>query len=227
MGIFSAITDVVGGFLGKSEAKKNRQATKAENDRQYDLARNSIKYRTEDAKNAGIHPLYAMGSPTMSSSFATNSTDHSMSDAVKSGGRNLDRAISTTYEKQLQAKNLENINADINLKNAQTAGYVADLKNASNNARINQTGRKAGDSTALKIAGDTIKPNKNWSDAEKIEERYGDLVSWLYGIGVVGGDGVPHLEGKQTPRKKYKGPIENYGSSKNYNPRTVSKKWFQ
>ena len=47
-----------------------------------------------------------------------------------------------------------------------------------------------------------LTPTKIGTIPKKIEDRYGDLVSWLYGLGVVGADGIPHLEKKQTPRKK-------------------------
>ena len=40
----------------------------------------------------------------------------------------------------------------------------------------------------LAVAGGPLAPNPNWSDAEFIEGRYGDVVSWLYGVGVTVAD---------------------------------------
>lgn len=211
----AALIGAASSFFGGSSSNKtsaydrlkdqySAQAAKDENDRQYDLARNSIKYRVEDAKNSGIHPLYALGAQTMSSAFQTPQLSQGAPVQKKSTMGRIASAVSGAYEAQIQAKNLEAMDASINLTRAQTMDVIQQAKMASNIARTNQTGRTMGNPTALKVAGKKITKSKNWSDAQDIEDRYGDLVSWLYGIGVVTADGKLTLEGMQTPRKSNK-----------------------
>lgn len=47
-----------GALLGWDSAQKDRKA-------QREMAQNSIQWRVADAKAAGVHPLYALGAPTM------------------------------------------------------------------------------------------------------------------------------------------------------------------
>ena len=166
-----------------------------------DLAKNTIKYRTQDAKASGIHPLYALGAPSMSMTPVMSG----QGDSIAQAGDAVGRGISTGYEKQLQQKNLENIQADIDLKKAQSANYVMEAKKASNLMMRQQTGRIAGNENDVKIGGTKINQNKGWSNAEDIETRYGDLVSWLYGMGVIGGDfieNLPRIEKWQEENRK-------------------------
>lgn len=70
MGLFSsiagAVTDAAGSILGGAISDKRNQAyanaTWQKNyNAQKEFAQNSIQWRVQDAKKAGIHPLYAMG----------------------------------------------------------------------------------------------------------------------------------------------------------------------
>lgn len=45
----------------------------------------------------------------------------------------------------------------------------------------------------MAVAGDVVEPSRNWSDAEVIEGRYGDVVSWAYGLATLGADARKHL----------------------------------
>lgn len=63
----------------------------------YDFAQNQIKWRVQDAKEAGIHPLFALGAQTISPSFGAGSSFHSGVGAqadLSSLGQGIDRAIS-------------------------------------------------------------------------------------------------------------------------------------
>lgn len=177
MSLLGAIGSVVGGLIGSNDADKQRK-------QDLYLAKNSVKLRVEDAKRSGIHPLYALGAPTITSSSVTSP----MGQAVANAGEQLGQAISSDYEKQLQAKNLENIQADIDLKKSQSLSYIVEAKNASNLSRANQTGRTAGNPNALTIAGSKISPSGDWSNAQDVEDRYGDLISAFYGFFPMGAD---------------------------------------
>lgn len=61
MGILSFLGSAVGGLLGAQSAKKDRKL-------QEDAMQHGIQWKVEDAKRAGIHPIYALGAPTFSPS---------------------------------------------------------------------------------------------------------------------------------------------------------------
>lgn len=68
--LLSAGLKLFGGFLGKSSQDKANTIAQQNADRQIALqrefAQNSIQWRAEDAKKAGIHPIYALGASPMS-----------------------------------------------------------------------------------------------------------------------------------------------------------------
>lgn len=59
--IVSAVGSIAGGILGANSAQNvagmNYEAQK-------EFAQNGIRWKVEDAKRAGIHPLYALGAST-------------------------------------------------------------------------------------------------------------------------------------------------------------------
>lgn len=57
-----AVGGLAGGLLSSSS---NKNMVQKQLDLQRDLALNSISYKVADAKRAGIHPLYALGAPSM------------------------------------------------------------------------------------------------------------------------------------------------------------------
>lgn len=100
--LISAGANIIGGLFGSSSARDAARANAAQAARneqvQYDFAKNSIRWRVDDAKAAGIHPLYALGAPTVS--YAPQSLgatgDTSMANAFSAAGQDLSRAINTT-----------------------------------------------------------------------------------------------------------------------------------
>jgi hypothetical protein len=183
MGLFGAIASIAGGLLGKSSADK-ANATNV------DLAKNSIYYKVKDAQRAGVHPLYAVGAPTMQ----VNHMADPMGDAVSNAGKAVDNAVSSNYEKQLQAKNLESIQADIDLKKAQSMGYIAEAKKASNLGRAVQTGRTAGNANSLKTASGGKLDVTGLTPADEFEQWFGSAGE-NYGV-----ENLYHSLKKQAPK---------------------------
>lgn len=75
-------------FMNQSSADKDRALAAQQYDHQKEFAQNSIQWRVNDAKKAGIHPLYALGSQGISyapSSFSSM-PDTSLSDAGNAVG---------------------------------------------------------------------------------------------------------------------------------------------
>lgn len=85
----SAGTRLVGGFL---QNRSQRRQQKANIGAQRQFAQSGIQWRVEDAKKAGIHPLYALGAQTHS--FAPSSVGgSSLAEQLSHAGQDISRAI--------------------------------------------------------------------------------------------------------------------------------------
>ena len=62
-GLASAAASLYGGSKARKAQKKANAANLA---MQLDMAKNAIRYKVQDAKNAGVHPLFALGASTQS-----------------------------------------------------------------------------------------------------------------------------------------------------------------
>lgn len=89
--IISAGANLLGGLFGQNKqekmAKQNIQLQK-------DFAQQGIRWKVEDAKAAGIHPLYALGANT--TSFSPVSIGNDLSTGIANAGQDLSRAIDAT-----------------------------------------------------------------------------------------------------------------------------------
>lgn len=197
--IVSAGSSLLGGLFGDSSADK-------QNKMQMDLAKNSIKYRVEDAKNAGIHPLYALGAQGLNA----NTVSSPMGQAVADAGTAISRGISNSYEKELKTKNLENIQADIDLKRAQATGFIAEAKRASNIAQSKPAGRTAPIAKYIQVR-DPRNGKLSWvanPDVYELGEGLGTVETIRANVG----------NGKPTTRSVYKNKNPR---SKRSNPRSL------
>lgn len=86
-------TSLLGGWLGREsnndQMEKNRQL-------QREFAQTGIQWKVEDAKKAGIHPMYALGAPTMSPAIQT--MQDPLGSAISSMGQDISRAKFATAE---------------------------------------------------------------------------------------------------------------------------------
>lgn len=89
--IISGIGSIVGGFFGRDAAKDNasRQA-----DLQKQFAKSGIQWRVEDAKKAGVHPIYALGANT--TSYTPQSVGDPLGGAISEASQSFGRAINHT-----------------------------------------------------------------------------------------------------------------------------------
>lgn len=124
-GLVSGAASLIGGGIS---AITGKQARDREYERQKEFAQSGIRWRVEDAKAAGIHPIYAIGAntPTYSPQAAVG-TDFGLSDA----GQNISRAIEagqTRAERQEMAQiqrryyeaQIDNVEAQTRQHEAQT-----------------------------------------------------------------------------------------------------------
>lgn len=141
--LISAGASIIGGLLGKSSADSAREQAAqqaANNERlQREFAQNGIQWKVEDAKKAGIHPIYALGGST--ASYAPTSqnftADTSLPNALASAGQDIGRAIHKTETaggrmdalgKAAATLQLEGLNLDNELKRTEIASKTARLR---------------------------------------------------------------------------------------------------
>lgn len=112
--VLSGIGSIAGLFGSDDSAEKNYQAQK-------EFAQNGIAWKVQDAKNAGIHPLYALGSntATFSPSFqATQTSGEKLGSALSSMGQSMSRAAMAKQQAEDRALDNEYKNAQIAEANA-------------------------------------------------------------------------------------------------------------
>lgn len=90
---------LLGGILGNNSQAK---ANKANIAFQREMGQNSIQWRVADANKAGVHPLYALGAPTMSAS--PSSVGYDWGPALSNAGQDISRAIDARNTKKERAK---------------------------------------------------------------------------------------------------------------------------
>ena len=100
--IVSAVGSIAGGILGANSAQNvagmNYEAQK-------EFAQNGIRWKVEDAKRAGIHPLYALGASTQGYSPSGGYTgDYGISDAAAHFGQGFERAQQAKMTKEERDK---------------------------------------------------------------------------------------------------------------------------
>lgn len=116
-GIFGMAANLIGGNRSNKFARgeANRQIAL-----QKEFAQNGIRWRVEDAKAAGLHPLYALGAS--GASFSPVSVQDSVGPAIQEAGQNLSRSIaatSTRAEQIMQDLAIEQAKANIKLTDTQ------------------------------------------------------------------------------------------------------------
>ena len=97
-----AVGSIAGGILGANSAQNvaglNYEAQK-------EFAQNGIRWKVEDAKRAGIHPLYALGASTQGYSPSGGYTgDYGIADAAAHLGQGFERAQQAKMTKEEREK---------------------------------------------------------------------------------------------------------------------------
>lgn len=102
------------GAAAMNNAEADKQA-KEDYARQKEFVQNSIQWRVQDAKSAGIHPLAALGGSGVSYS-PSGSTGGGFGDALGRTGQALSRAVSNSFLTPEQKLNRKSAQLDIDLK---------------------------------------------------------------------------------------------------------------
>lgn len=192
----SAGANLLGGFLGRDSQESQRAKNEA---LQREFAQNAIQWRVADAKKAGIHPLYAMGAPTMSPSVGVQGDP--LAASISSMGADIGRAMTaqnnpiekmSVTQKALEELQLQNMT----LRNDYIAAQIQKLRQPGTPPGIGSIPPAPGTLTdipldpkpdkrkRLVMGGEEIDQHPGWSPTQNVADEYGDenpVVSWIYG----------------------------------------------
>lgn len=204
MGLLSAVTDIVGGLISDNNAakaqKKNNKLAMLQFNQQMD---ESINRRVQDAKRAGIHPLYAIGanagaSPTISvgggptgSALGTaigrlggHVEDHQAEKQIAHQEARADKVAEAQAARDNAAAlrdNVASMFAMSSIKRAEQGvnekrpGSLEQLLEDKRNETVGVPGRK------VTTRYGKWEPDPSWSDQQAIEDIYGGGVGEVYG----------------------------------------------
>lgn len=131
--------NIIGGILGMigaGNANSSAEKIAAQNIAlQREFATHGIRWKVEDARQAGVHPLYALGAST--TSFSPVSVGYQnelapLADMAKSMGQDLSRASqagTTTLERTAAQLKIENMQLQNDILRTEVASKVARLGN--------------------------------------------------------------------------------------------------
>lgn len=117
MGWLADAVDIVSGIVGDSNADRARAEAKKLNQKntrlQREFAQNSIQWRVEDAKKAGLHPLFALSGQGASFSPSGIMVDGGGAgfEQMGHGLRNIANRLQNSEEKQLATAQLDVLRA--------------------------------------------------------------------------------------------------------------------
>lgn len=186
----SAGASLLGGIFGQSSAKKNAEL---EYERQKEFAQNSIQWKTKDAAKAGIHPIYALGNAPSSYS-PTLVGDNGLGASLSDAGQHIGRAVAagssneqrqTAFDTAVQALTVKKMG----LENDLLASQIRTINQPSLGPGLPVNGND----DPIVIGGKEIARNPSFSDAQVIQNRYGEWGENLYSAPVIGAD-VYHNE---------------------------------
>lgn len=135
--IAPSIPGIAANFIGAHQERQHEMGMANKNiDMQREFAQHGIRWKVEDAKRAGIHPLYALGAQSASFSPVSQGSG-GMGEAWARSGQELSRAMratSTEAEREMQAIQLAALKTDLEGKQIDNQLRLSQLH------RMSQTG---------------------------------------------------------------------------------------
>lgn len=181
--IIGAGAKLLGGFLGQNSQEKIAKENIA---LQKDFAQQGIRWKVDDAKAAGIHPLAALG--TQTTSFSPISVGTPLADSIGSAGQDISRAVNAQQTPTEDAANTRALNA-LSLERGALENELLRGRIRAQRAPGNPPGLPGLDkfqppqtTNSLMSGGERIHTSPDFSDQQAFEDRYGELVGELYGI---------------------------------------------
>lgn len=173
-GLVSGGMSILGGAIGDSQNKRAAATAYEREQRSADLAwerskeaaKSNIQWRTEDAKAAGIHPLYALGAaPNMAQPMiaGAEAPRSNMSEAFSQAGQNISTAVARMQTTAQAARNtmemklLESQIGENDARKSHIQAQTAQLQQA----RQTGLGVQSEDGNSLGVAGQHPNPPGN------------------------------------------------------------------
>lgn len=190
MSILGAIAGAVGSIFGASSASKSAEKINAQNIAlQKEFAQQGVRWKVDDAKAAGIHPLYALGAQTHS--FTPNLVGATTPDYANIG-QNLGSAIEATRTQSEKAEGFQKTVQDLTLQKMGLENQVLATQLRLANSPGRGPGMPGGPTTAVidgqpnsattfQSGGVKILVNPN-TPAQKWEDQYGEIGGEIGGM---------------------------------------------
>lgn len=212
MGLFDVLYQ---GTIGRQRDKRDRRHAESrednlrgidrsyflsdrDNQRAYDAK--SIQRMVADAKAAGLHPLAALGAQTVGPATTFQSQSYS-------GGQTIDNRLPPLDfgAEAVNAAQAKLLNKQADLIDMQIADSKLARASQSPDA-LNEQLTDPKRTTHVKLFGNNIKSNPNFSDAESFTTRYGEseLLETILNF-VIGGADISH----NTPRSGFMSKLKN------------------
>lgn len=127
--ILGAVGGIASSIIGSNKAEAN---AKRQEQLQREFAQSGIQWKVEDAKKAGIHPLYALGANTIA--YQPSTVGGSDFSSLAQAGQDIGRAIDSTrtdtqrgqaFQTTLHATQLEGLKLDNEIKRAELQSKLA------------------------------------------------------------------------------------------------------
>lgn len=171
-------------WANNEAAKKNKEAAEKNAETQREFAQSGIKWKVQDAKEAGIHPLYALSSntPSFTPSYVG---DTSSSQLISDMGQNVSRAIQATQSTEERAANqlrLESMKLDNDLKKAELAKNTA--------SQIGPALPNPGDNNFIPGQGNSLVKDRPLERIAPSPGRPGQEAGWRSDVSFSRGDGA-------------------------------------
>lgn len=189
---------LIGGLLNWNSAKLEARHQER---LQREFAQNAIQWKVADANKAGVHPLYALGAPTMGYSPVSIGG----ADAMPSMGQDISRAIGAGMPREGQVSAFDAGVQDLTLKKFGLENELLAIQIAKAKQELFQ--KPALPSLTLPSGAGEF-PGGPQAPAQKVQDRYGDIVENAYGIWSLIDDGLRWMTGpgKGKPSKGPKSP---------------------
>lgn len=194
----SVAPKLIGGIVGKIFGRKSKPQT------------NSVDYEAlvRNAEKAGFNPLTALRNGGAAGHMITDpalSSSSFIADALSQGVNAAFGYKQDQRDEEREKIQLELMRGELREQQARedafknygftppsvttyTGRHDAISQNGASGVRPALVGRLVPNVTDTRVAGADVLANPEWSDAEEIETRYGDALSWGYGVGVAGAD---------------------------------------
>lgn len=233
---------LIGGLMDSEEREDQRahDAAQRHMDREWQqkFAQEGIRWKVDDAKAAGIHPLYALGANTVSFSpvGVGAGSSSNWSDTLGSMGQDVSRAIQATrtagertdaFTDTMQRIQLEGAQLDNDIKRASLASQVAKQRQSQVGPPMPGVVPKADEFEDIpRLRGDLGEFNTNDKvvNAEDIEKRYGDVAQEVWGLYTAGSDWLNHMRKSTSVRKA--SDSERTGTWRDWIPRFSYKRHY-